>query len=218
MRIFLAIIALSIVSLIIFWQPNSKIAFWQQSHNELNSISQQASHKPVKTPSNIQAVSTNETDDSAQYDFTIDEETFIPNPEAVASLRQARLEGDSRTPNLAPNHEREKPTEEELGDHEQYLEYERRQQKRVYRAYVEASKIKTARIRSMIERGKAEGVSAEQIASAEDKIRGIEEMATQLQQDYPDIMEDSYQPPADWLIENLGKDADSTQSESSTSN
>ncbi len=70
----------------------------------------------------------------------------------------------------------------------------------------------------MIERGKAEGVSAEQIASAEDKIRGIEEMATQLQQDYPDIMEDSYQPPADWLIENLGKDADSTQSESSTSN
>ena len=58
----------------------------------------------------------------------------------------------------------------------------------------------------MIEKGKTEGVSPEEIAFAEDKIRGIEEMAIKLQQDHPDIMETSYQPPADWLIESLGKD------------
>jgi hypothetical protein len=40
-------------------------------------------------------------------------------------------------------------------------------------------------------------------------------MAIQLQQDHPDIMEDNYQPPADWLIENLGKDDDSIKSNDS---
>jgi hypothetical protein len=72
--------------------------------------------------------------------------------------------------------------------------------------------VKTTQLRTMIEKGKAEGISEEEIAFAEEKIRGIEEMAIQLQQDYPDIMQDSYQPPADWLIENLGKDEDSVKS------
>jgi len=216
MRIFLAIIILSIASLILFWQPNSQISFWQDSRDETDTISQINRHKPAAaTTTDQRRTNKLETQDSIQNRDPIDEETFIPKPEVVASLRQARLEGDSRTPNLAPNHEREAATEEELGDHEQYLEYERRQQKRVYRAYVEASKVKTAQLRSMIERGKAEGISDEEIAFAEEKVRGIEEMAAKLQQDYPEIMQDSYQPPADWLIENLGKEDDSIKSDES---
>jgi hypothetical protein len=218
MRIFLAITTLAIASLIIFWQPDSQILFWQESSPHANvlhggskssAIDSQSSKKQSLEEENII------TDDGRRDDLI---EDFIPDPEAVASMRQARLEGDSRAPNLAPNHEREKPTEDELVDHEQYLEYERRQQKRVYRAYVEASKIKTTQLRSMIEQGKEEGISAEEIAFAEEKIRGIEEMAMTLQQDYPDIMEDSYQPPADWLIENLGKDDDSIKTDESTAN
>jgi len=219
MRIFLAIITLSIASLILFWQPNSRISFWQDSRDETGSIAQTTHHKSAAARATEQ-YGTNklETKGSAHNRDPINEETFTPNPEVVASLRQARLEGDSRTPNLAPNHEREAATEEELGDHEQYLEYEQRQQKRVYRAYVEASKVKTAQLRSMIERGKAEGISDEEIAFAEEKVRGIEEMAAKLQQDYPDIMQDSYQPPADWLIENLGKEDDSLKSDESEAN
>jgi hypothetical protein len=215
MRFFFAISIVLVFALVFFWQPDSKLAFWQEGLSQ-----SEQSQVDTSDDSKTGAFNNHDTDISLSVDESGSEsankrdeiiEDFIPNPAAVASMRQARLEGDSRTPNLAPNHEREKPSEEELGDHDQYVEYERRQQKRVYRAYVEASKIKTARLRSMIEQGKAEGVSAEEIAFAEDKIRGIEEMATSLQQDFPDIMEDSYQPPADWLIENLGKEDDSIQ-------
>ena len=196
-----------IASLIIFWQPDAKILFWQESISDSIASKNEAKNSTVILPSRINQVQTEEKS-TPQYESKRDEivEDFIPNPEAVASMRQARLEGDPRAPKLGNHHEREKPTEEELGDHEQYLEYERRQQKRVFRAYVEASKVKTAQLRSMIEKGKTEGVSPEEIAFAEDKIRGIEEMAIKLQQDHPDIMETSYQPPADWLIESLGKD------------
>ena len=200
MRMFLVITMVVIASLIIFWQPDAKILFWQESISDSIASKNEAKNSTVILPSRINQVQTEEKS-TPQYESKRDEivEDFIPNPEAVASMRQARLEGDPRAPKLGNHHEREKPTEEELGDHEQYLEYERRQQKRVFRAYVEASKVKTAQLRSMIEKGKTEGVSPEEIAFAEDKIRGIEEMAIKLQQDHPDIMETSYQPPADWL-------------------
>jgi len=219
MRFFFALSILCIITLVFFWQPDSQLAFWQDGLSP--SESSQAEAKNGALNSHNTSIQNSLTEQSGtllakKRDDII--EDFIPNPKTVASLRQARLEGDPRTPNLAPNHEREKPSAEELGDHDQYVEYEKRQQKRVYRAYVEASKIKTAQLRSMIEKGKAEGVSAEEITFAEEKIRGIEEMAITLQQDYPDIMEDSYQPPADWLIENLGKDDDSIETTGPESN
>lgn len=218
MRYLIAITLLSILALVIAWQPNTELSFWQESISEAE---RPLATRPDKSTSIELSSDTLAVDDlnNAVYEHHDDTgEDFIPDPEAIESMQQARLKGDPRAPKLGKHHEREVPTEEELGDHEQYLEYERRQQKRVYRAYVDASKIKTAQLRSMIEQGKAEGISAEEIAFAEDKIKGIEEMAAKLQQDYPDIMEDSYQPPADWLIENLGKDDDSVKSEESEAN
>lgn len=217
MRALFAITILSVFVLVFIWQPNSQLMFWQKGSSE-SSILQTDKNNDSTTLNNITSKALTAESADAQYDGARDEiiEDFIPNPEAVASMRQARIEGDPRAPALGQHHEREVPSEAELGDHEQYLEYERRQQKRVYRAYVEASKVKTAQLRSMIEQGKAEGVSPEEIAFAEEKIRGIEEMAITLQQDHPDIMEDSYEPPADWLIENLGKEDDSIKTDEST--
>ena len=222
MRLFLSLTILAVTSLIIFWQPNSTVLFWQDSIAESNILPTEPKNTTI-TSNNIdhQALSKNhEIQYNDRRDNTHDEitENFIPNPEAVASMQKARFEGDSRAPKLGEHHERETPTEAELGDHEQYLEYERRQQKRIYRAYVDASKIKTAQLRSMIEQGKTEGVSAAEIEFAEEKIRGIEEMAITLQQDFPEIMDDSYQPPADWLIENLGKDDNSIKSDQTKAN
>ena len=134
-----------------------------------------------------------------------DEQSDTLDPDAIESLRQARLHGDDRTPNLNKSRERDElPTPEQMEDPELYQEYERRQQQRVYRAYVEAAKIKTAEIRKMIEQGKEGGISDEEIAFAEAKIKGIEDMAAQLQQEHPDIMQDEYKPADDWLIDNLG--------------
>lgn len=218
MRIIFVISSLITACLIIFWQSDSQILFWKESGESSKYEILKANEHSASVTNAAQAV-LKETGEGVQYGSQGSqyyEESFTLNPEAIASMRQARLEGDPRTPKLGEYHDREVPSEEELGDHEQYLEYERRQQKRVYRAYVDASKIKTTQLRSMIEKGKAEGVSAEEIAFAEEKIRGIEEMASKLQQDHPDIMEDSYQPPADWLIENLGQNDDSIKTDEST--
>ena len=224
MRIFLAISTLTIASLILFWQPASKIIFWQESFSASNALPNSinkigVNNSAINANNSARQTPTEENSDTP-YNNNRDNivEDFIPNPKAILSMRKARINGDPRAPKLAEHHEREVPTEEEIGDHEQYLEYERRQQKRVYRAYVDASKIKTTQLRSLIEQGKAEGVSAEEIEFAERKIRGIEDMALTLQQDYPDIMDDSYQPPADWLIENLGKNDSSIKTDESEAN
>lgn len=215
MKIFLAVLVLVSISLGFFSQLDYKLAFLDE---ESDSQSQHTSYTASKEAdhSSISHDQQSSYEAESLSDINQDQSEFIPNPSTVASLREARINGDSRAPKLTKHHEREEPTEEELEDHDQYVEYERRQQKRVYRAYVEASKIKTKQIRDMIELGKSEGISDEEIAFAEEKIRGIEEMAAQLQQDYPDIMEDSYQPPSDWLIENLGKESDSSENEALT--
>lgn len=201
MRYLIAIAIL--LSLAIAWQPNTQLLFWKKDSALLEPTRRiKNSDESINNKLTLQASTPTQKNDISADQPEVLLENFIPNPKAVASMRQARLEGDPRSPALGDYHEREVPTEEELGNHEQYLEYERRQQKRVYRAYVEASKIKTTRLREMIEKGKAEGVSSEDIAFAEDKIRGIEKMAITLQQDFPDIMDDGYQPPADWLIDN----------------
>jgi hypothetical protein len=218
MRYLIAISILSALALFIAWQPSYQLAFWQdeRTNSALPEQIIRTSESKASLASSIQIEQ--EADAIVSQDLNNEIETFIPDPDAISSMKHAREYGDPRAPKLAKHHEREKPTEAELADHEQYIEYERRQQKRVYRAYVEASKIKTAQLRSMIEKGKAEGISDEDIAFAEEKIRGIEEMALQLQQDHPDIMEDSYQPPADWLIENLGKEQESEQNAQTEAN
>lgn len=209
MRYFFFMIILSAIALTFIWQPSYKLTFLEKKTSAENTDQGDSANVAMTSKSAPEKVHSAEPQYDVNWDHGIKD--FVPNPEAIASMRQARMEGDPRAPKLGKSPEREKPTKEELTDHGQYLEYERRQQKRMFRAYVEASKIKTAKIRSIIEQGKTAGISAEQISAAEDKIRGIEDMATQLQQDYPDIMEVSYQPPADWLIENLGKDEDSVK-------
>jgi hypothetical protein len=187
MRYVFAVTILIFLVATLAWQPDSKLAFWQDGLSDSNHSTQSTRPLVSKSPDTLSPKANNASGEAElQYPEDNSQEAFIPNPEAVASLRQARLEGDSRTPELGQHHEREKPTEDELADHDQYVEYEKRQQKRVYRAYVEASKIKTKQIQDLIDRGKAEGVSPEEIAFAEEKIRGIEEMAKELQRDYPD--------------------------------
>jgi len=138
--------------------------------------------------------------------------------DAIASLRESMVNGDSRAPKLNKTRQRDElPSAEELADPELYQRYERRQQNRMYRAYVEASKIKVAELEKMIERGKQEGISDEQIQFAEDKIKGIQDMAAQLQIDHPEIMEDNYTPADDWLVDNLGIEDPQSETENTLS-
>lgn len=121
--------------------------------------------------------------------------------DAINSMAEARLHGDPRAPAINPSEERVLPTPEELQDPEQYLQYEQRQEKKIYRAYVDAAKEKVAMLEGMIKQGEEEGISEEELEQARQKVKGIEEMSLQLQQDHPDIMGEDYKPaePQGWL-------------------
>lgn len=101
-------------------------------------------------------------DDTAWYDEQADlptpeEPAWQPSPSAVASLREATLNGDPRTPPLAQAPEREMPTEEELGDPDLYLQYEMRQQQAVYASFLEAANRQLEEMDALIARAEAEG-------------------------------------------------------------
>ncbi|WP_430461316.1 hypothetical protein ACQUQU_00600 [Thalassolituus sp. LLYu03] len=128
-------------------------------------------------------------------------EAWLPrlNSDAIASMAQARLQGDARTPPLSAPATRVMPTAAELADEELYQKYEMRQEKRVFRAFVEASQQKVAVIQSYIDQAEAGGISEEEVAFAKEKIRSIQAMADKLQQDNPDLMNAEYQPQESWL-------------------
>lgn len=115
-------------------------------------------------------------------------EAWKPDPQAVEALRQSRLHGDPRTPPIArPETTRELPTEEELADPDLYLEYEARQQQQVYASFLDASKKKISDLEAIIERGKQGGVSPEQLAEGEEKLRRLKQMREQLLAEHPDL-------------------------------
>lgn len=107
--------------------------------------------------------------------------------DAASSMAEARLNGDPRTPPLQRSAEQEAPTAEELADPDKYKQYEARQSKKLYAAYIQASDSEVPKLKQLIERGKAEGVSAEEIAQAEEKVRRIQQMRDKLLASNPDL-------------------------------
>lgn len=156
---------------------------------------------PVQVPV-VPDSANGKTADSALHDLDNSElDAWLPrlNSDAIASMQAARINGDPRAPKLSPSRPRDMPTAEELADEELYLAYEQRQEKRMFRAFVEASKQKTALIQQYIDQAEAGGISEEEVAFAREKIRKIEEMALKLQQEHPEIMQDSFKPEDNWL-------------------
>ena len=193
MRVALITAVLISLTAIMLSQPSS-ITINKASHEGTSKHTDLGSALTVIPSHEDGAAVTQITPSSAEAEFDLD-------PSAIESLRHARLHGDPRAPKLSRSQQRVLPTKEELDDYEQYLEYEQRQKKQVYRAYVEASKIKVSNLQNLIEEGRLGGVSEEQIAQAEEKLKGIETMAEQLKEYHPDIMEDDYQPQQGWLSE-----------------
>ncbi len=106
--------------------------------------------------------------------------------EAVASLEQAREQGDARMPpvrrDAAPA---DLPSAAELADPKAYQQYEARQNQRVYRAYLQAADSEIPRLQDDIARARATGLSPEELAQGEEKLRRIQAMRDQLAADHP---------------------------------
>lgn len=117
------------------------------------------------------------------------------DPDAIASLRGARIMGDPRTPPIERSPPREEATAEELADPDKYADFEGRQERKVKRTYVIESEKFIAQLRDDIERGKSIGIPEEEIAKVRQKIKGIEQMRAQLLAEDPQLLDPTSQPP-----------------------
>ena len=117
-----------------------------------------------------------------------------PPVDAIASLKQAREAGDARAPEVVRSPEREAPTAAELADPEAYQRYEARQNERLYRSYVKSAEREIPVLQDQIAKGKQGGLTPEQIAEGEEKLRRIEAMRFQLMSDHPEL---NRTPPSD---------------------
>lgn len=107
--------------------------------------------------------------------------------DAAETLLQSRLHGDARAPAVVRSAEREPPTAAELATPEAYQRYEARQNERLYRSYVKAADGEIPKLQEQIAKGKAQGLTPEQIAEGEEKLRRIEAMRNQLMSDHPEL-------------------------------
>ncbi len=101
--------------------------------------------------------------------------------DAVQSMGSAREHGDARQPQVQRDAPRELPTAQELADPAAYQRYEARQSQRLHRAYVQAADTEIPRLQQDIEQARAQGMSPEQLAEGEEKLRRIQAMRDQLQ-------------------------------------
>lgn len=102
---------------------------------------------------------------------------------AVASFSVSLSESDARAPELTPGLDPDSPPEEVLEDHDQYLQYEQQQTRKLYKAYVVAAEEKIIRLRGEVQLAAKEGLPQEQLAEGEEKLKRIEAMQRELQQE-----------------------------------
>lgn len=131
-------------------------------------------------------------DGDGDYPSRVDPESL--DPEAIASLRGAREFGDPRTPPIGRSEPREQATPEELADPEKYAEFEARQDRKLKRAYVVEAERYVAQLRSDIEKGRALGIPADEIAKVEEKVRRIEAMRAELLAADPALLDGAETP------------------------
>lgn len=110
---------------------------------------------------------------------------------AIASMADARVNGDDRAPPIGSSTPGELPTPEELESPELYLEYESRQERKIYQAYVKAADIKIEMLEKQIAMAKERGLPEEELQVGIEKVKRIREMKAQLLQDNPDLLSEA---------------------------
>lgn len=94
---------------------------------------------------------------------------------AWLSMADARANGDARTPPLQRDAEpRSAPDAAQLADPQAYAAYQRGQHQQLLAAYAGAADAELPKLRADVERGRAAGVPAAELAKVEEKIRRIE--------------------------------------------
>ncbi|MDQ1814513.1 hypothetical protein RBA41_14475 [Massilia sp. CCM 9210] len=96
---------------------------------------------------------------------------------AAESMADARRHGDARTPPLAPSTAAGTgPSAAQLADPRAYQAYQAGQDARVLAAFANAAQLEVPRLQADVERARAAGIPAAQIARVEEKIRRLEQL------------------------------------------
>lgn len=111
--------------------------------------------------------------------------------DAVVSLEEARLHGDSRAPAVVRTPEAEKATAAELADPDAYARYEARQNQRLYKNYLKAADTEIPKLQADIAKARGMGMTPEQLAEGEEKLRRIQAMRDQLASEHPELTVDA---------------------------
>lgn len=107
---------------------------------------------------------------------------------AIESMANARLNGDDRAPPIVRSAQGAPATAEELESPELYLEYESRQERKIYKAYVEAADVKIEMLEEQIAIAIERGMSEDELEVGIEKVRRIKEMKAQLLRDNPNLL------------------------------
>lgn len=97
---------------------------------------------------------------------------------ASDSMADARLHGDARTPPLVRpvSVPAAGPNAAQLADPQAYRAYQAGQDARVMAAFASAAQLEVPRLQADVERARASGIPADQIAKVEEKIRRLEQL------------------------------------------
>lgn len=139
-------------------------------------------------------------DSTEQVTESAVDEAILPedlDQQAIASMAQARVAGDNRAPDVHASTARSAPVADVIADETAYANYEMTQQKKMYRAYVDAALPKVRELQALVDKAKQRGdIPAEQIQKAEGKIAGILQMREQLLRENQDLMAPEYSSAA----------------------
>lgn len=107
--------------------------------------------------------------------------------EKINSLKQARLNGDARSPTLAPHELTHRSSAHQKQDPDQYNQYQANKKKQLILNYIKAAQPKISRLKEQIKIAKKKGLPKDELAEGEEKIVRLQEMIEQLKTQYPDI-------------------------------
>ncbi len=168
-----------------FWSPTI-ITLQTESTANLSQDAQLSAQKIERGAPGVLAMGLNSTTANIATNVNAADNTqdFSLDQDAIASMREARLHGDSRSPSLLRSEPSERASAQEMADPDLYLQYQAKQRSKIFVSYVQAAKPKLEKLRALVAAGEAQGISAEQLAEGRDKIQQIEVLIKKLKDEH----------------------------------
>lgn len=140
--------------------------------------------KPVADTASLTIISKKNASENSQ---------ILLDKEAISSLRDARLNGDPRSPPIAHTQLTQRANGQQKSDPDQYNHYQDNKKKQLIINYMQAIQPKIETLKEQVKKAKEKGLPAEQLAEGEEKIKKMQDMLEKLAQQYPTALSQNSQ-------------------------